>query len=289
MDFGDFYQATSHRTLRYAYGLTGDLQQAQDVTQEAYARAWQRWRQVSAYDNIEAWLRLVVNRLVQDWWRHLRVRSRTRLEPPASVAAPSDDAVMLAAALKQLPKAQGRALALHYLLDLPVAEIAAETGVSDNTVRSWLARGRAGLANRLREEADAATVPPVQDVTEAGRRRRRTRIVTTVTAAGLAVLMVLGIAMAVIRTKRPDHPVTPAPTGTTLRRVGEPVPFKGTLDALFADGRVFIAANDFGTVQVTALDAQSGRRLWTQPMSGTHGDDPQYRARWSCGRRSATR
>lgn len=275
MDFRDFYQETSHRTLRYAYGLTGDLQQAQDVTQEAYARAWQRWRQVSGYDNAEAWLRLVVNRLVQDWWRHLRVRSRTRLEPPPAVPGPSEDAVMLAAALKQLPKAQSRALALFYLLDLPVTEIAAETGASENTVRSWLARGRAGLADRLRDEADAAPVPPAQDVAEAGRRRRRTRLVTTVTAAGLAVLVVLSIVVAVTRTNRPDHPVTPVPSGTTLRRIGDPVPSVGLLQTLIAGGRAFIAANDRGTLRVTALDAESGRLLWTQVVPGPHAQQPR--------------
>jgi DNA-directed RNA polymerase specialized sigma24 family protein len=84
--------------------------QAQDVTQEAYARARQRWRQVSGYDNIEAWLRLVVNRLVQDWWRQLRVRSRTRLEPPAPLPAPFEDTVMLAAALRVV---SARVLAGH--------------------------------------------------------------------------------------------------------------------------------------------------------------------------------
>jgi RNA polymerase sigma factor (sigma-70 family) len=278
MDFADFYEATSHRTLRYAYGLTGDLQQAQDVTQEAYARAWQRWRQVSGYDNAEAWLRLVVNRLVQDWWRHLRVRSRTRLEPPPDVAAPSEDAVVLAAALKQLPKAQSRALALHYLLDLPVAEIAAETGVSDNTVRSWLARGRAGLADRLRDEADAATVPPVHDVTDVGRRRRRTRMAATVTAAGLAVLLVLGIAVAVVRAKRPDHPVTPAPTGTTMRKIGAPVPVDGNLMTLIAGGRAYIAEYRGTTLRMVAQDAQTGRLLWTQTIPRRQGHGTQLTA-----------
>ena len=38
---------------------------------------------------------------------------------------------------------QAQALALHYLLDLPIAEIAAEAGVPVNTVKSWLARRRA--------------------------------------------------------------------------------------------------------------------------------------------------
>ncbi|NUS56267.1 MAG: SigE family RNA polymerase sigma factor, partial [Streptomycetaceae bacterium] len=156
MDFAEFYRATSPRTLRYAYGLTGDLPQAQDLVQEAYARAWQRWRQVSGYDDAEAWLRLVVTRLVFDWWRHLGVRRKAPAARERVVPPPSEDTVLLTTALRQLPEPQRRALALFYLLDLSVAEIAAETGVAEGTVKSWLSRGRAGLAAALREEADAA-------------------------------------------------------------------------------------------------------------------------------------
>src|SRR5262245_11616292 len=103
MDFAEFYRATSARTLRYAYGLTGELQQAQDVTQEAYVRAWQRWGEVSEYDNSEAWLRLVINRQVIDWWKHLRVRRNTRYERQADLPAPSEDTVLVTTALRQLP------------------------------------------------------------------------------------------------------------------------------------------------------------------------------------------
>ncbi len=42
MDFDAFYRDTSRRLARYAYGLTGDPVEAQDLVQEAYARAWQR-------------------------------------------------------------------------------------------------------------------------------------------------------------------------------------------------------------------------------------------------------
>src|SRR4029078_13038951 len=117
MDFAEFYRATSPRTLRYAYGLTGDLAQAQDVVQEAYVRAWQRWRKLSGYDDAEAWLRLVVSRLALDWFRHLRVRRTTALAAPAPVPPPSEDAVLVVTALKKLPPRQRHALALHYLLD----------------------------------------------------------------------------------------------------------------------------------------------------------------------------
>jgi RNA polymerase sigma-70 factor, ECF subfamily len=149
--FDAFYRDTSRRLLRYAYGLTGDPAEAQDLVQEAYARAWQRWRRVSRYDDTEAWLRLVVTRLATDRWRQLGVR-RARAaasRPPAPAAPPSDDTVLLVRAMRTLPAAHRRALALHYLLDRSVAEIAAETGATAGTVKSWLSRGRAGLAAAL--------------------------------------------------------------------------------------------------------------------------------------------
>jgi hypothetical protein len=58
-DFDGFYRDTSRRLLRYAYGLSGDPGEAQDLVQEASARAWQRWRRLSGYEDPEAWLRLI--------------------------------------------------------------------------------------------------------------------------------------------------------------------------------------------------------------------------------------
>lgn len=151
MDFDGFYRDTARRLTRYAYGLTGDPGEAQDLVQEAYARAWQRWRRLSGYEDPEAWLRLVVNRLSSDRWRRLGVRrSRAAADPPPRpVPPPSEDTVLLVRAMRTLPPAHRRALALYYLLDRSVAEIAVETGASTGTVKSWLSRGRAGLAAEL--------------------------------------------------------------------------------------------------------------------------------------------
>jgi RNA polymerase sigma-70 factor (ECF subfamily) len=160
MDFDEFYRDTSRRLLRYAYGLTGDPGEAQDLVQEAYARAWERWRRVRGYENPEAWLRLVVNRLSSDRWRRIGVRrARAAAAPPPEPAAgPSEDTVLLVRALRTLPVTQRRALALYYLLDRSVADIATETGASLGTVKSWLSRGRAGLAAAL-GEPDRTEVP----------------------------------------------------------------------------------------------------------------------------------
>jgi RNA polymerase sigma-70 factor (ECF subfamily) len=158
MDFDGFYRDTSRRLLRYAYGLTGDPGEAQDLVQEAYARAWQRWRRLSGYDDPEAWLRVVVNRLSTDRWRRLGVRrARAAAEPPLpTVSPPSEDVVLLVRAMRELPDKLRRALALHYLLDRSIAEIAAETGASQNTVKSWLFRGRTLLAAALEDTAVTA-------------------------------------------------------------------------------------------------------------------------------------
>ena len=59
-------------------------------------------------------------------------------------------------ALRTLPEQHRRAVVLHYLADLSVAEIAAETGAAVGTVKSWLHRGRVQLAAvlQIREGMD---------------------------------------------------------------------------------------------------------------------------------------
>jgi RNA polymerase sigma-70 factor (sigma-E family) len=282
VDFVEFYRSTSPRTLRYAYGLTGDLPQAQDVVQEAYARAWQRWRKVSGYDDAEAWLRLVVTRLVFDWWRHLAVRRKAPTARESIVPPPSEDTVLLTTALRQLPEPQRRALALHYLLDLPIGEIAAETGVPEGTVKSWLSRGRAGLAGALRDEADAAKVPPVEDVTRRARRRARTQVAT---AAGLAVLAILVAATVFLRGHAPDpnppQPVAPTASPVSfqkLRQVGGvalplPTGVDFGLSEVVGDRGYAAWRGSNGQLGLGAIDLATGKQLWpAQTMPGTFGD-----------------
>ncbi|HEY7225183.1 MAG TPA: SigE family RNA polymerase sigma factor [Micromonosporaceae bacterium] len=166
--FDTFYRGTAPRLLRYAYGLTTNTEQAQDLVQEAYARAWQRWRRLRRYEDPEAWLRLVVTRLATDWWRRSRIRrdAVAAQRPPAPSDPPGETVLLVVAALRTLPAAQRRALTLYYLLDRSIAQIAAETGTSDGTVKSWLSRGRTALAQHLR--ADFRPTPTQTSPTPAG-------------------------------------------------------------------------------------------------------------------------
>jgi RNA polymerase sigma-70 factor, ECF subfamily len=161
--FDGFYVASRQRVLRQVTAITADREQALDVVQEAYVRAWQRWDRVRRLDDPEAWVRRVAWRLALSRWRHAQVvrRHEPRLaEPPTVPAAAVEDAIDVRAALARLPAGQRLVLVLHEMCDQSVQQVAAETGLPVGTVKSRLTRGRAALAALL--AAPSTGVPGVR-------------------------------------------------------------------------------------------------------------------------------
>ena len=156
--FDDFYLATSRRLLGQLTAMTADREQAADVLQEAYAKAWMHWGRVSRLDNPEAWVRTVAWRSAVSWWRRLGVaRSRQPLVASRDHHEPDlDSALVVREALARLSPVQRQVLVLHEVVGLTVAEIARETGIPSGTVKSRLVRGRAVLAALLEPEPDEA-------------------------------------------------------------------------------------------------------------------------------------
>ena len=158
-DFDAFYGATVRRVVLYLYAACGDRGDAQDIAQEAFARAWQHWPKVAGYEDPEAWVRTIAWRLMINRWRSLRrwiaVRGRVASAAAEAVGAPSPDRVAVIAALQQLPRPQRQVIALFYLLDMPVEQIAATTGSPPGTVKVRLSRARAALSRLLDEHEPA--------------------------------------------------------------------------------------------------------------------------------------
>lgn len=156
--FDAMYAASFTRLVGQIYAMCGSLPEAQDCVQEAFGRAWARRGTLRREDNPEAWLRTTAYRLaVSRWRRHrkdARAADRSLARPGAPV--PGVERVALHRALQQLPPEQRRAIVLHHLCDLPVLEVARETGAPESTVKARLRRGRAALALLLddREESD---------------------------------------------------------------------------------------------------------------------------------------
>ncbi|HEX6248938.1 MAG TPA: SigE family RNA polymerase sigma factor [Nocardioidaceae bacterium] len=154
-EFDDFYTASFSRLVAQVYAMIGDRDEAQECVQEAFVRAWSHRRQLEKTHAPEAWVRTTAYRLAVSRWRRT-VRARRNpdraMQPLQHVDGLDPDHVALVAALRQLPETQRRALVLHHLCDLPVAEVAAETGVPVGTVKARLSRGRAALTTLLDEQ-----------------------------------------------------------------------------------------------------------------------------------------
>jgi RNA polymerase sigma-70 factor (ECF subfamily) len=159
----ELYAASYSRLVGQLYGVCGDLTEAEDVVQEAFARAVQHERAFARVDNHEAWLRTVAVNVARTRWRRRTLGRRHEDIVVARMVELSDDRLQLVAALRRLPAAQREAIALHYLADLPVHEVAATVGASIGTVKSRLSRGRTALAVLLRDEHhDPATAAEVR-------------------------------------------------------------------------------------------------------------------------------
>jgi RNA polymerase sigma-70 factor (ECF subfamily) len=149
----ELYDASYRRLVGQLTAVTGSREEAEDVVQEAFARALLHARDLAHLENPEAWLRTVAVNHARSRWRRLRRFAGLLPDLVQDAPAETDTAagVDLLVALRSLPVGQREAIALHHLAGLPVHEVAATLHVPTGTVKARLARGRAALAVRLRD------------------------------------------------------------------------------------------------------------------------------------------
>ena len=154
-DFTEFYQRSRDGCLRAVLVSVGDRDTAQDIVDEAFARAWASWRTVSRHPAPAAWVvRTALNAGVSRWRRR---RREIPLPDPGTLAGlpaaggagddPVDPRVM--AALLRLPARQRQVVALRLFLDLDTGRTAEVLGIAPGTVTAHLARAIATLRHDL--------------------------------------------------------------------------------------------------------------------------------------------
>ncbi|WP_410809349.1 SigE family RNA polymerase sigma factor [Micromonospora sp. 067-2] len=150
-EFDALYAACAGRIVGHVYALTGNRSEAEDAVAEAFMRAWQRWHTVRNADSPEAWIRTVASRAAVSSWRKTfnRMRAHHRAAVDLSVPGLNENHVALIQALQRLSANERRAVVLHHLNDLSVAEVAAEMQAPVGTVKTYLARGRRAMAALL--------------------------------------------------------------------------------------------------------------------------------------------
>ncbi len=158
--FTEFYETARDDCLRAVFASVGDLQTAEDLVAEAFARAWAGWRTVSRHPAPQAWVvRTALNTRVS-WWR--RRRREVTLSGPAT-EAPGDSGLdsavdrELMTVLLRLPERQRQVVALRLFLDLDTARTAETLGIAPGTVTAHLARAiatrRAEFSPTIHEES----------------------------------------------------------------------------------------------------------------------------------------
>jgi RNA polymerase sigma-70 factor (ECF subfamily) len=150
--FRELYRAEYGGLAGYCTSLTGDVQLARDITQEAFARLFARWITVR---EPKAYVYYVATNLARRHWR----RSKREREIYDEIGhRPTADAAVydpwLRDLVERLPERLREAVLLHYYADLPVTEVALLTKRPVGTVKRRLHEARQLLATALEGQRD---------------------------------------------------------------------------------------------------------------------------------------
>jgi RNA polymerase sigma factor (sigma-70 family) len=156
--FERFYELERLGVCRALTLALGDRAAAEEATQEAFVKAWLRWRRVSRMERPAGWVYVVAV-------RHA-LRARRSLDRSSGLAAPARDVAVgvsdvdvdqrldVHALLDRLAPRQRLAVVLRYYADLPLDDIAGAMACSPGTVKSTLHTA----LERLRVETAAQEV-----------------------------------------------------------------------------------------------------------------------------------
>jgi RNA polymerase sigma-70 factor (ECF subfamily) len=154
--FEAFYRREYRPVVGLGYALCGDRGAAEDLAQDAFVAAQLEWSRLQAYDRPGAWVRRAVANRAVSLRRRRSAEQRalqrwfTRRDPrDAGDAFLSPETDEFWHQVRALPPRQSQIVALHYLDDRPVSEIASILDCAEGTVKAQLHKARAALARRL--------------------------------------------------------------------------------------------------------------------------------------------
>lgn len=186
--FDDCYRSEWSGLLALAWALTGSWSTAEELAQDAFADAYRRWSEVSRLDRPGAWVRRAVVNRAASHHRHRGVEQRgmarwssrdaidherAGMDRTGDQAASEAGDVEFWAAVRALPQRQSACVALHYLEDRSVADIAEVLGLNAATVKVHLHRGRLTLARNLASADEPAADQTTRRTTDPAREEDR--------------------------------------------------------------------------------------------------------------------
>lgn len=156
--FEALYREHVGRVHALCVRMTGDVREAESLTQEAFVRAWERLEQFRGESSFATWLHHVTVNVVVSSRRATVRRLRrvestddlARLDPPSPVVRMPEAAMDLERAIAALPDGARIVFVLYDVEGYSHAEIARELGIAENTSKAQLHRARSLLREVLR-------------------------------------------------------------------------------------------------------------------------------------------
>ena len=148
--FREFFVARAPSLRRTAYLIVGDWHAAEDVTQLGLARLYVVWSRVRV-ETVEAYARRIVVNEALGWLRRNRRESAVGSVPDLPGATGAESPLDMGSALALLPGQQRAIVALRYLDDLSVADVARVLDIAEGTVKSQTSRALTTLRSHLPE------------------------------------------------------------------------------------------------------------------------------------------
>jgi RNA polymerase sigma factor (sigma-70 family) len=154
-DFAEFYRESCDDCLRTVLVSIGDRDTAQDLVDEAFARAFASWRTVGRHPAPAGWVvRTALNANISRWRRRRRevpVPDPGLVADPAAADGAADRSVdpRIMAAVMQLPARQRQVVGLRLFLDLDTGRTAEVLGIAPSTVKAHLARALGALRDTI--------------------------------------------------------------------------------------------------------------------------------------------
>ena len=155
-------QSAVEKFSKLVFGLalsnTGSKSDAEDVFQETFLAYHRCTKQFNGEEHIKAWLiRTTVNmsrRVTQSSWRKRRTDIDDDSPDGSNFALQTEEQTIVHNAVNNLPEKYRVPIWLFYFVDMPTRLIGEALGLSDNTVRSRLTRGRTMLKELLGDKED---------------------------------------------------------------------------------------------------------------------------------------
>jgi RNA polymerase sigma-70 factor (ECF subfamily) len=142
--FAEFYGREFAAVYRPVFALCRNPSVAEEATQEAFARALERWRRLRDRPWAAGWVTTTAMNVARR-----SLRRRPFVETPEAVREEPEGGWDLWRAVGALPARQQEAVVLFYVMDLPVTEVAQVMRCEQGTVKAHLAKARASLRGAL--------------------------------------------------------------------------------------------------------------------------------------------